>query len=87
MKRYNVGWLDKGWDEPEVHYIPCPECNGEGGEWYNSENGENYTQLQYLKLSGEDKEKIKFEKCGLCGGSGLIIDEHSADDIEPDYYD
>lgn len=65
---------------PEPTMIPCPDCGGDGGVFYNEE-GDEISRVEYDKLSAEQQEDWEFEPCEYCDGDGEI----EAEPYEPDY--
>ena len=70
------------WNQPEPLYETCPNCEGDGGIYYNDEGAE-LSVVDYERLSEEDKALWTFDKCERCDGIGTIITEP----YEPDYDD
>lgn len=75
-------WAHAPWNEPDIAYETCPDCNGDGGVWYD-EYGKEYSVADYERLSEEDKALCVFEECARCNGVGEI----EAEPYEPDYDD
>ena len=78
----DIEWAIAPWNHPVPVYDTCPDCNGDGGVWYN-EDGKKYSVADYERLSEEDKALCVFEKCERCGGDGEI----EVEPYEPDYDD
>ena len=78
----DIEWAKAPWNQTEPVYDTCPDCNGDGGVWYN-EDGKKYSVADYERLSEEDKALCVFEKCERCGGDGEI----EVEPYEPDYDD
>jgi DnaJ-class molecular chaperone len=70
------------WNQPDAVYENCPDCNGDGGVWYD-EDGNKYSVADYERLSEECREGCEFEKCERCDGLGTI----EVEPYEPDYDD
>ena len=75
-------WANAPWNEEEPNYDTCPDCNGDGGVWYD-EDGEKHSKADYERMSEEDKALCVFEQCERCGGEGEI----EVEPYEPDYDD
>lgn len=73
-------WRSAPWNQEEPEYETCPDCDGDGGEYYDAD-GEVISKEEYLHLSDFDKLLYEFVECEKCGGSGKIIKE----DDEPDW--
>lgn len=78
----DIEWANAPWNEPNPVYDTCPDCNGDGGVWYD-EDGEKHSKADYDRLSEEDKVLCVFEKCERCGGEGKI----EVEPYEPDWDD
>lgn len=76
----SIDWERAPWNQSDDEYETCPDCNGDGGIYFN-EDGDEISKAEYEQLSDEEKELWEFEKCSTCDGSGEVIKE--ADD-EPD---
>ena len=63
-------------------YNTCPDCNGEGGVWYD-EDGKSYDKADYDRLSEEARSELEFVKCERCEGVGTI----EVEPYEPDWDD
>ena len=62
-------WRNAPWNQTDPVYDICPDCNGDGGVWYD-ENGEEYSKADYERMSEEERKDLEFEKCERCGGEG-----------------
>lgn len=78
----DVEWASAPWNQPDPTYDTCPDCNGEGGVFYN-DDGDEINRADYERLSDEDKRLWTFDKCERCDGIGTIIVEPWS----PDYDD
>ena len=78
----DIEWANAPWNQTDPEYDTCPDCNGDGGVWYD-EDGKEYSFADYERLSEEDKALCVFEKCERCGGDGEI----EVEPYEPDYDD
>lgn len=78
----DIEWRNAPWNQPEPVYDTCPDCNGDGGVWYNGD-GDEYSVADYSRMSKEMQRGLKFDKCERCNGEGEII----AEEYEPDYDD
>jgi Zn-finger nucleic acid-binding protein len=70
------------WNQPEPMYDTCPDCNGDGGVWYD-EDGKEYSVADYERMSEEERSELEFDKCERCEGVGTI----EVEPYEPDYDD
>ena len=70
------------WNESDAQYENCPDCNGDGGDYYN-DDGDVISVADWERLSDEDKTLWTFEKCERCEGLGTI----EIEPYEPDYDD
>lgn len=59
------------WNQSDIEYSICTECNGDGGVYYN-EDGDELSVADYQRLSEEDQAMCIFEKCPHCDGDGVI---------------
>lgn len=75
-------WCKAPWNEPNIVYETCPDCDGDGGVWYD-EDGKEYSVADYERMSEEERINLEFEECVRCDGSGEI----EAEPYEPDYDD
>ena len=73
---------DAPWNQPELVYETCHECEGIGGRWYN-EDGVELSKDEYDALSEEDKDSIEFVECRKCEGLGTVVVEpyNPSDDL------
>lgn len=78
----DIEWTCAPWNQPDAVYENCPDCNGDGGVWYD-EDGNKYSVADYERLSEECREGFEFEKCERCDGLGTI----EVEPYEPDYDD
>lgn len=78
----DLEWANAPWNESEVYYDVCPDCNGDCGVWYD-EDGNEYSKSDYERMSEEERNDLEFKKCERCEGSGKI----EAEPYEPDYDD
>jgi hypothetical protein len=76
----DIEWASAPWNQIEPTYDTCPDCNGEGGVFYNGD-GDEINRADYERLSDEDKQLWEFDKCERCDGLGTIIIEP----LTPDY--
>lgn len=70
------------WNQPESVYDTCPDCNGDGGVWYD-EDGKEYSVADYERMSEEERSELELDKCERCEGVGTI----EVEPYEPDYDD
>lgn len=70
------------WNQSEAMKETCPDCDGDGGVYYN-DNGDELSKSDWERLSDEDKVLWEFEKCERCEGIGTIMVEP----YEPDWDD
>ena len=75
-------WANAPWNESEVHYDTCPECDGDCGVWYN-EDGKEYSKADYERMSEEEQTELEFKECERCEGKGKI----EVEPYKPDYDD
>lgn len=68
------------WNQPDARYENCPDCNGDGGVWYD-EDGKEYSVADYERMSEEERKDLEFEKCERCDGKGEV----EVEPYEPDY--
>jgi Zn-finger nucleic acid-binding protein len=78
----DIEWRNAPWNQPDIAYDTCPDCNGDGGVWYD-EDGNEYSVADYERMSEEERKDLGFEKCERCGGDGEI----EVEPYEPDYDD
>lgn len=78
----DIEWANAPWNEPNIAYDTCPDCNGDGGVWYN-EDGKKYSVADYERMSDEERKDLEFEKCERCDGKGEV----EVEPYEPDYDD
>ena len=77
-------WNDANapWNQRARVFHTCPECDGDGGIYYNND-GEELSKVDYDRLSDEDKALWNFDKCMRCDGTGEI--EVAPEDYDYDY--
>lgn len=78
----DLEWANAPWNESEVHYDICPECDGDGGVWYD-EDGKEYGKADYNRMSEEERTELEFKECERCEGKGKI----EVEPYKPDYDD
>jgi hypothetical protein len=78
----DIEWANAPWNEPDMVYEICLDCDGNGGDYYN-ESGDIISVADYERLSDEDKALWKFDKCLKCNGTGWI----ELESYEPDWDD
>ena len=76
----NTEWANAPWNEPNIMYETCLDCNGDGGVWINAD-GDVLFAADYERLDEEERYEWEFEKCERCDGSGEI----EVEPYEPDY--
>lgn len=70
-KMTDWAWANAPWNQLDAVYETCPECNGDGGVWYD-ENGEEYSASDFEQMSEEVRFGLEFDKCERCDGVGTI---------------
>lgn len=80
----SLEWANAPWNECEPTFEMCPECNGDGGVWYDDKDGVEYSVADYERLSEEVRKGLKFDKCERCDGTGSIEVEPYTPDYEKD---
>lgn len=78
----DIEWANAPWNQPDAVYENCPDCNGDGGVWYD-EDGKEYSVADYERMSEEERKDFEFEKCERFGGEGMI----EVEPYEPDWDD
>ena len=48
----DIEWANAPWNQPDAEYDNCPDCNGDGGVWYD-EYGKEYSVADYERMSEE----------------------------------
>lgn len=64
-------WPNAPWNQSDIAYSICSECNGDGGVYYN-DDGDELSVADYQRLSEEDQAMCIFEKCPRCDGEGVV---------------
>lgn len=79
----DLEWADAPWNNSsEETYDVCPECDGDGGVWYD-EDGKEYSKADYERMSEEEQTELEFKECERCEGKGKI----EVEPYKPDYDD
>lgn len=76
----DIEWDNAPWNQPQAVYETCPDCNGDGGVWYDEEEDKEYDVADYERMSEEVRSTLQFIKCERCDGVGTI-------EVEPYGYD
>ena len=73
-----IEWENAPWNQKDVEYEVCPECNGSGYIYLN-ENGKQISQEEYEEMDESVKENCCRSVCELCDGYGEIPYEDMID--------